>query len=255
MSARATRTGAHRLPMVAGAALALVLAAGCGQANQATRANQAGQTGPTSPASVADTPPTAPTESTAPAESAEPAAPADPGATSETRASTLADTESGTPENPEDTFTTSATRGGSAPGGGDLLPVAVRTGTHDDITRVVVEFTGETSPGWSAAYVQEAIEQGRGEPIDVEGEAILSVSIRGLLMPESEAQVRAMLSGPITPQDPKVADLHLDPAFEGQAVAHIGLDQQYPYVVTTLADPQRVVIDIRTGTGTGTGTR
>lgn len=146
-----------------------------------------------------------------------------------------------------DTFTTDDTQGGMAQGGGTLLPVEVRTGTHGDVTRVVVEFSGDSDSGWAAGYVDEALEQGRGEAIEVPGDAILAVTLRGLGIPESQEQTDAMIAGDLTANAPGVVGLHLDPVFEGQAVLYIGLDAEVPYEVSTLSDPQRVVVDIRTG--------
>lgn len=141
-------------------------------------------------------------------------------------------------------FTTADTQGGNGQGGGDLLPVEVRSADHEAHSRVVVEFEGDGEPGWAAGYVDEAVEQGRGNVIDVPGAVTLAVTLRGLTYPEGDAQIDAMVSGAMTSNASAVEGLHLDPMFEGQAVLYIGLDSERPYAVTTLGDPQRVVIDI-----------
>lgn len=144
-----------------------------------------------------------------------------------------------------DEYTTADTQGGNGQAGGDLLPIEVRSADHDGYARVVVEFDGGAEPGWVAGYVDEAVEQGRGEAINVPGGAILAVTMRGLTIPETDAQTNKMVSGSLKSSSKIIDGLHFDPVFEGQAVLYIGLDEKRPYAVSMLTDPQRVVIDIQ----------
>ena len=51
-----------------------------------------------------------------------------------------------------------------------LALTGIRAATHEGFTRIVLEFSGEGTPGvWRGAWTDEALEQGRGLPIQVEG--------------------------------------------------------------------------------------
>ena len=68
-----------------------------------------------------------------------------------------------------------------------LALTGMRAATHEGFTRVVLEFSGEGTPGvWRGAWTDEAVEQGRGLPIQVEGEAVLDLVIDGTPMTASE---------------------------------------------------------------------
>ena len=69
-----------------------------------------------------------------------------------------------------------------------LALTGIRAATHEGFTRVVLEFSGEGTPGvWRAAWTEEAVEQGRGLPIQVEGDAVLDLVIDGTPMTASES--------------------------------------------------------------------
>ena len=68
-----------------------------------------------------------------------------------------------------------------------LALTGIRAATHEGFTRIVLEFSGEGTPGvWSAAWTDEAVEQGRGLPIQVDGEAVLDLVIDGTPMTATE---------------------------------------------------------------------
>ena len=122
-----------------------------------------------------------------------------------------------------------------------LALTGMRAARHEGFTRVVLEFSGEGTPGlWRAAWTEEAVEQGRGLPIQVEGEAVLDLVIDGTPMTASESSYP---SGTHT----RAGDLDVvsDGTFEDNTHVVIGAPTARQFQIGFLSDPVRMVIDIR----------
>ncbi len=122
-----------------------------------------------------------------------------------------------------------------------LALTGIRAATHEGFTRVVLEFSGEGTPGvWSAAWADEAVEQGRGLPIQVEGEAVLDLVIDGTPMTATE---NPYPSGMHT----RAGDLDVvsDGTFEDNTHVVIGAPAARQFQIGFLSDPVRMVIDVR----------
>ena len=122
-----------------------------------------------------------------------------------------------------------------------LALTAIRAATHEGFTRVVLEFSGEGTPGvWRGAWTDEALEQGRGLPIQVEGEAILDLVIDGTPMTAAENPYPA---GTHT----RTGDLDIvsDGTFEDNTHVVIGAPATRQFQIGFLSDPVRMVVDIR----------
>ena len=122
-----------------------------------------------------------------------------------------------------------------------LALTGMRAATHDGFTRVVLEFSGEGTPGvWRAAWTDEAVEQGRGLPIQVEGEAVLDLVIDGTPMTATETPYPG---GTHT----RAGDLDVvsDGTFEDNTHVVIGSPATRQFQIGFLSDPVRMVIDIR----------
>lgn len=122
-----------------------------------------------------------------------------------------------------------------------LALTGIRAARHEGFTRVVLEFAGKGTPGvWSAAWTDEAVEQGRGLPIQVEGEAVLDLIIDGTPMTATE---NPYPSGTHT----RAADLDIvsDGTFEDNTHVVIGAQATRQFQIGFLSDPVRMVIDIR----------
>lgn len=122
-----------------------------------------------------------------------------------------------------------------------LALTGIRAATHEGFTRVVLEFSGEGTPGvWSAAWTDEAVEQGRGLPIQVEGQAVLDLVIDGTPMTASE---NPYPSGMHT----RAGDLDVvsDGTFEDNTHVVIGSPTTRQFQIGFLSNPVRMVIDIR----------
>ena len=122
-----------------------------------------------------------------------------------------------------------------------LALTGIRAATHEGFTRVVLEFAGKGTPGvWSAAWTDEAVEQGRGLPIQVEGQAALDLVIDGTPMTATE---HPYPSGTHT----RAGDLDVvsDGTFEDNTHVVIGAPAARQFQIGFLSDPVRMVIDVR----------
>lgn len=122
-----------------------------------------------------------------------------------------------------------------------LALTGMRAARHEGFTRVMLEFSGEGTPGvWRAAWTEEAVEQGRGLPIQVEGGAVLELIINGTPMTGSENRYPG---GTHT----RVGDLDVvsDGTFEDNTHVIIGAPTARQFQIGFLSDPVRMVVDIR----------
>lgn len=118
---------------------------------------------------------------------------------------------------------------------------AIRAAAHEGFTRVVLEFSGEGTPGVrKAAWTDAAVEQGRGLPIQVEGGTVLDLVIDGTPMTASETPYP---SGTHT----RAGDLDVvsDGTFEDNTHVVIGAPTAREFQIGFLSNPVRMVIDIR----------
>ena len=122
-----------------------------------------------------------------------------------------------------------------------LALTGIRAATHEGFTRVVLEFSGEGTPGvWRGAWTDEAVEQGRGLPIQVEGQAVLDLVIDGTPMTATENPYPA---GTHT----RAGDLDVvsDGTFEDNTHVVIGAPATRQFQIGFLSNPVRMVVDIR----------
>lgn len=121
----------------------------------------------------------------------------------------------------------------------------VRTGLHDGYDRVVLDLTGdEPVLGWSADYVDRAIEAASGRPMDLDGEDFLQVGVDGIdwLRDAPERYDGQTVRGDGTQV---VTEVGFGPLFEGQQQVLVGVREATAFRVFGLSDPARIVIDVR----------
>lgn len=122
-----------------------------------------------------------------------------------------------------------------------LALTGIRAATHEGFTRIVLEFSGKGTPGvWRAAWTDEAVEQGRGLPIQVDGEAFLDLVIDGTPMTATE---NPYPGGTHT----RAGDLDVvsDGTFEDNTHVVIGAPATRQFQIGFLSNPVRMVVDIR----------
>jgi hypothetical protein len=222
--------------MQAGALFAALLLAGCTLGGD-EHAND-GLPGETTPAPIVSEP-------------AEPT-PSDTGATEDPG------TSDGTPE-PAATATETATgppfAANTEPdtaeptGAGEtfLSVTNIRVAEHDGYDRVVFDLDGKGSgqPGWRVEYVDQATDDGSGHAVQVDGDAILRVSISGTATP-MDSGVEEFSGDRIEPGTESVDEIVYRYWFEGYTTAFLGIDEgERPFRVFLLENPTRVVIDVQ----------
>lgn len=121
----------------------------------------------------------------------------------------------------------------------------VRIGVQEGFDRVVLDLTGkEPQLGWSASFQPEAIADPSGEPLEMEGEEFLEVSVAGIdWTRESPKRYdgAAVMAGSAT----VVTQVNFGGLFEGRQQVIIGLKSHTAYRVFALSGPARIVIDVR----------
>nr|WP_216645897.1 hypothetical protein [Isoptericola halotolerans] len=149
------------------------------------------------------------------------------------------------PADPEEPFEGGTAADTGEPSDDAMLTVTdVRVGAHDDFDRVVLDLEGTGAPGWRVEYVDEALEPGRGDPVDVDGEAVLQVDVTGTAMP-MDSGVEEYGGDPVPGPGESVEQVVYRFVFEGTTTAFVGVDgEPRPFRVLTLSDPTRLVIDV-----------
>lgn len=137
---------------------------------------------------------------------------------------------------------------GEDPSGDNALTITkVRVGSHDDYSRIVLEFEGEGTPGWNAPqWDVDASTMGKGDPITVKGDHTLVIHGTGTASVPSSGQQQAgqqRLDLDKGDDDEGIEEAFVDPGFEGEFQVVLGTDSQ-TYRIFTLSDPTRLVIDV-----------
>lgn len=131
---------------------------------------------------------------------------------------------------------------------GVLAVTDVRVATHEGFDRVVFQLEGDGLVGWDVRYVDEATSQGSGEPIEVEGDAVLAVSLSNItLPPDLPDDIERWDEDRVDGTGDVIAAVVEDTIFEGIQTFFAGLDEERPFLIERFEDPQRVVIDIPHG--------
>ena len=119
----------------------------------------------------------------------------------------------------------------------------IRVGEHDDFDRLVLEFRGRGTPGWDVRYVKRGRQEGSGDVIPLQGEAVLQVAASGTTWPG-----KGYYSGPerLDPDGDVIEEVWVGGTFEGYTHILLGIDDgRTPFRVFTLKDPTRLVVDVR----------
>ncbi len=126
-----------------------------------------------------------------------------------------------------------------------LLATTVSVGVYPDYDRVTFNLEGVGAPGYSVRYAEEAVEDGSGARLEVDGDAVLQVTITGTRYPD-EGETYEGGPGTFSPDGTEeVEQVRLLSTFEGQTQAFIGIDDaDTPFRVFTLSEPARLVVDV-----------
>ena len=118
----------------------------------------------------------------------------------------------------------------------------VRVADHEGFDRIVLEFTGTGTPGWTVNYVDQAVLDGSGDVVELGGDAFLDIYASGTTWPAD-----GYYSGPqqFEPDNGGVDDVYVGGTFEGYTQVLAGIEgDRVPFRVFALADPSRLVVDV-----------
>ena len=125
---------------------------------------------------------------------------------------------------------------------------AVRTAHQTTADRVVFEFTNDQLPGFDVAYADRPpTASGSGEVVPVEGAAVLLVRMEPASGVDlNDPQATPTYTGPdrVTGDTTVVTEVVRTGDFEANLDWAIGLREEVPFLVSTLSNPSRVVIDL-----------
>ena len=142
---------------------------------------------------------------------------------------------------------TSADDGGQGSGNG-LGLTGVRVAHHPGFDRVVFDLGGTGTPGWRVEYTTRPSYDGSGDPVRLQGTVYLQVFLRGMGFPDD---IGIAPYGDSTTRLPGtgsrgIAEIVPGGVFEGDQQAFIGLTgAKRPFRALALANPARVVVDVR----------
>ena len=125
-----------------------------------------------------------------------------------------------------------------------VIVTGLRVAAHEGYERVVVDLAGPGA-GWQARYVDTPTGQGKGDPIEIAGNAFLQVDVTGVSIPVTDADYAAYYEGGQQVSGTSVHAIY-ESTFEGRAQFIIGVDSVEPFYIFALDNPSRIVIDIAT---------
>ncbi|WP_165215878.1 hypothetical protein [Schaalia sp. ZJ1691] len=128
--------------------------------------------------------------------------------------------------------------------GSQLVFHDMRVGEYTSFYRVVIEFSGEGTPGVRQSWSQQPVEQGRGRALPVAGTSWLDLNISGTSMPITPELEKQYYAGPRNVTVGPL-DVREDGTFEDQTHVVIGMDSSRDFQIGFLSNPTRVVIDVK----------
>ena len=135
----------------------------------------------------------------------------------------------------------------AAPSPGATLTVTdVQVAHHEGFDRVVYEMAGAGMPGWTVGYVSQAVQDGSGMVLELDGQATLWVSISGSGYPSDSGATPFSHPTPVRgDRTTAVTEVQGWSAFEGTTGSFIGVaGTDHAFRVFLLDDPVRLVVDI-----------
>ena len=129
------------------------------------------------------------------------------------------------------------------PGLGVVVLRDVRAAGQQGFDRVVFEFEGKDVPGYRVGYVDQAIQCGSGEPVEIAGEALLEVRMTPA-QAHTEAGEPTVKNRERSLDLPVLKELESTCDFEADVTWILGLGSRKAFRVQTLENPARLVIDL-----------
>ncbi|MDO8391325.1 MAG: hypothetical protein Q7V57_12645 [Actinomycetota bacterium] len=131
-----------------------------------------------------------------------------------------------------------------------LIGADIRVGRHPCFERLVIELGGTgTFPGWTVEYATDPVPRGAsGDTVYLRGAATLQVRM-GMWMQTMEGEGYQGDIQLFPTNVDHLLELRLVENWEGMTVWAVGLDAEYPFTVSVLHAPERLVIDVVVASG------
>lgn len=127
-------------------------------------------------------------------------------------------------------------------------PVAVLTGIrsarHDGFDRVVFDFAEPLPAADAVRYVDHVTADGSGQPVAVAGRAFLVVRFEQA-QAHTDAGSPTIAARRLSPNLPVISEIVEAGDYEGYVTIALGLTAKVPFRVFELANPSRIVVDVR----------
>ena len=133
-----------------------------------------------------------------------------------------------------------------------LVGADIRTGAHPCFERVVLELEGTGDlPGYRVQYVDDPVLLSPSDlTVEIAGDATLLLQA-GVWMTNMEGEGYDGPTDIVPTNVDHLLELRMTENFEGMTSWAIGLDRARPFVVDTLTDPPRIVVDVWTADDAG----
>jgi hypothetical protein len=116
---------------------------------------------------------------------------------------------------------------------------------------VVFEFRGAVPATRHVRYVDQLVQDGSGEPVSVAGGADLEVVFEGANAHDQSGNP-TVSPRRFSPGFTALKEVAQVGDFEAVVTYGLGVDRERPFTVSTLSNPSRLVVDIRTTGSAGT---
>lgn len=135
--------------------------------------------------------------------------------------------------------TSTASRQGGQIGTAQSVVRDVRVGAQNGCDRIVLEFSGTGAPGYSVSYVNSVVADPSGRTVPLEGHAFLHIVLHGTSTSTHAPQPD------LRPHFRVLRELRGAGDFEAVTSYGAGLASRQPFAAYRLANPERLVIDIK----------
>jgi hypothetical protein len=110
-------------------------------------------------------------------------------------------------------------------------------GEHDDFDRAAFTVEGDDgNAGWRIRYVDDAVQHGSGHSIDVEGDAVLEITLKGMSPPaDAEEDLDVHLDGD------RIVEIVDSGWYEGYHQIFVGTTDELRFGADRLFDDEQVV--------------
>lgn len=125
---------------------------------------------------------------------------------------------------------------------GSAALVDVQVGGGDGFDEIAFVLGSDAAVGWQVGYEDDPRQDGSGEPVEVDGDAVLAVRIAGILAPFDEPSTREK-ADPDVSGTTAMVDAVDDSWFEGQWTFFVGLDQRRPFRMAQEGDRLLLQVD------------